>query len=103
MKQYCLHGFQGLVELRKTRQGPIVGIYNSDQGGVDEAEEGRWSTVCEGHGVSLLKADAEAHSIPDEPQVDPLPVHTSGFVAVQHAAPAAPPANEPYRKTASRR
>lgn len=52
---------------------------------------------------SLLKADAEAHSIPDEPQVDPLPVHTSGFVAVQHAAPAAPPANEPYRKTASRR
>lgn len=57
MKQYCLHGFSGLVELRKTRQGPIVGIYNSDQGGVDEAEEGRWSTVCEGHGVSINHSD----------------------------------------------
>jgi hypothetical protein len=64
-KQYDLYGFTGLVQLRRTKSGAVVGIYSCEQSGIDGSEEDAWTTVCEGHGSTVTHrtlADAKAHA-----------------------------------------
>lgn len=38
----------GLIAARRTRRGHIVGLYRSDEAGLD-VDAGPWTTVCEDH------------------------------------------------------
>lgn len=40
----------GCRQMRRTRQGAVVGIYNAREAHLDEAG-GAWATICEDHGV----------------------------------------------------
>lgn len=40
----------GCVALRYNRQGMLVGIYRSDEAGLESDPELPWSVVCEAHG-----------------------------------------------------
>lgn len=65
VKQYNMAGRAGCLQLRKAQStGTLVGIYNSDQAGLN-TESGTWSVVCEEHGAILgceKQGDARAQA-----------------------------------------
>ena len=45
----------GCRQLRRTRQGAVVGVYHAGEAHLDDAG-GSWVTVCEDHGVVVNHA-----------------------------------------------
>lgn len=51
IKQYDFNELAGCVTMVTCRAtGYMVGLYNSEQAGLDSSDGGKWSTVCEEHG-----------------------------------------------------
>lgn len=49
-KEHEVGGFAGCVELRKRKNGVVVGVYNAEQAGLESDEPScKWMTVCESH------------------------------------------------------
>lgn len=46
----------GCVLLRRTRRGILVGLYRSDDAGMESDPATPWSTVCEAHGAIVCHA-----------------------------------------------
>lgn len=56
-KEYGLHGFSGLVQKTRARStGVDVGLYASEQAGMESDPEWPWSTVCEAHHAIVCHA-----------------------------------------------
>lgn len=53
VKVHCHQGVSGLVESRKNRKtGTIISVYHNGQSGLEDDETaGKYSTVCEDHGM----------------------------------------------------
>lgn len=50
MRYYAFNGLAGCVTQRKCREtGTLVGLYHSDQSGMESDPELPWTTVCEKH------------------------------------------------------
>jgi hypothetical protein len=69
--QHSFNGLAGCVVQRISRRtGTLVGLYASDDSGMENDPEFPWSTVCEKHGILVshrtLKLARESLPQPDE-------------------------------------
>ena len=66
-KEYNHKGYAGLVQqTRAQTTGTLVGLYHSEQAGLDHDPEYPWTTVCEDHGLMVTHASlraARAHAV----------------------------------------
>ena len=60
MKYYSHNGLAGCVEQRTTRSGIRVGLYHSEQAGIEDDPSCRWATVCEEHGTLVCHESLRA-------------------------------------------
>lgn len=50
-KQYAYNNLAGCVSQHRSRiTGTLVGVYNSQQAGLEDDPTAKWTTVCEDHG-----------------------------------------------------
>jgi hypothetical protein len=66
MKHYHFNGLAGCVVQRRSRTTQtMVGVYVSEQAGLEQGRDVRWTTVCETHGMLVshsTRADAMHHA-----------------------------------------
>lgn len=69
-KQYAFNGLAGCVVQKRSRiTGALVGVYNSEQAGLEDDPSCAWMTVCESHGTLVGHASlrlARDHSADPE-------------------------------------